>query len=85
MANLCPGEKPGNKVISELCELGVSLNFYAARHTFASTVTLAHGVSITTIQAMMGHSKIENTIHYARVDKSALGKEIMYLQKRLTL
>ncbi|MCO5240545.1 MAG: site-specific integrase [Chitinophagaceae bacterium] len=71
------------KVISEVCEIGFPLNFYIARHTFASTITLANGVQVTSIKAMMGHSKIESTLQYARVDKSILKKEMMSLQEKM--
>lgn len=73
------------KVISEYCELGFSLNFYTARHTFATTVALANGISITSIKSMMGHSKIGSTMRYARIDKSMVSKEMMFLQSRMDL
>lgn len=73
------------KIISEVCEFGVPLNFYIARYTFATTVTLLHGVPITSIKEMMGHQKIESTIHYARADKSVIGKDMILLQKKIGL
>ena len=54
------------KIISEVCEFGIPLNFYIIRYTFATTVTPLHGVPFTSIKEMMGHQKIESTIHYAR-------------------
>lgn len=71
------------KIISELCELGFQLNFYTARHTFATTVTLLNGVPITSIKKMMGHLKIESTINYAQVNKSLLGRDMMLLQEKI--
>jgi integrase/recombinase XerD len=71
------------KVISEVCEFGIPLNFYMARYTFATTVTLLNGVPITSIKEMLGHRKIESTIHYARVDKSMIGRDIMALQEKI--
>jgi integrase/recombinase XerD len=35
------------KIIGEICGVGFPLNFYIARHTFATTVTLAQGVPIS--------------------------------------
>jgi integrase len=71
------------KVISELCEFGILLNFYVSRHTFATIVTLFQGVPITSIKEMMGHRKIESTIHYARADKSAIAKDMKLLEEKM--
>lgn len=34
---------------------------------------------------MMGHLKIESTIHYARADKSVIGRDMMLLQEKMVL
>lgn len=73
------------KVISELCEFGMPLNFYISRHTFATTVTLFHGVPITSIKEMMGHRKIESTMHYAKVDRSSVARDMKMVEQRCTL
>jgi len=64
------------KMIGEICEIGIPLNFYMARHTFATTVTLEQGVSITSIKEMMGHEKIESTMNYARTSKSKIAADM---------
>jgi site-specific recombinase XerD len=71
------------KIISEIFGFGFPLNFYVSRYTFATTLTLFHGVPITTIKGMMGHKKIETTAHYARVNKVVVGKDMTSLQKKL--
>jgi integrase/recombinase XerD len=71
------------KIISEICGFGFPLNFYVARYTFATTVTLFHGVPITSIKEMMGHKKIETTAHYARANKAVVGRDMMRLQKEI--
>lgn len=45
------------KEISTLCDIGFDLTFHAARHTFATTVTLNNGVPIETVSKMLGHKK----------------------------
>lgn len=72
------------KVIGEICEFGIPLNFYIARYTFATTVTLFNDVSLTSIKEMMGHREIESTVHYARADKSAIGKDMRLLEEKIT-
>lgn len=71
------------KIIGEICDVEFPLNFYIARHTFATTVTLAQGVPITSIKEMMGHERIETTMTYARVDSSIIGMDIMLAQERI--
>ena len=38
-----------------------------ARHSFATTVTLANGVPIETVSKMLSHASIKQTQHYAKV------------------
>lgn len=71
------------KIISEICEIGFPLNFYVARHTFATTVTLAQGVPIASIKEMMGHDRIETTMTYARVDTSIIAKDMILAQEKI--
>lgn len=71
------------KIIGEICDIGFPLNFYIARHTFATTVTLAQGVPITSIKEMMGHDRIETTMTYARVDSSIIGIDMMLVQESI--
>ncbi len=71
------------KIISEICELELSLNFYIARHTFATTVTLLHGVPITSIKEMMGHDRIETTMRYAKTNNSIIGRDMMVAQEKM--
>ncbi len=73
------------KNISEICELGMSLNFYIARHTFGTTVTLLFDVPITSIKEMMGHERIETTMLYARVNNSVIGRNMIIAQQKMDL
>jgi integrase len=51
-------------ILKSLAEL---LDFHAARHTFATTVTLANNVPLQEVSAMLGHASTRMTQHYARV------------------
>ena len=49
------------KEIADVCGIKKNLTFHLARHTFATTTTLAKGVPIETVSKMLGHTNIETT------------------------
>lgn len=55
------------KEIATLCRINKRLTVHAARHTFATTVTLANNVALQNVSKMLGHSSTRMTQHYARV------------------
>lgn len=61
------------KEISDLCNINKALTTHVARHSYATSVCLANGVSIENVAKMLGHSDISMTKRYARVlDQSIL-------------
>jgi site-specific recombinase XerD len=54
-----------------------------ARHTFATTVTLANGVPIETVSAMLGHTSIRTTQIYAKVVESKMSADMELLKAKL--
>ncbi|MET6990310.1 site-specific integrase [Sediminicola arcticus] len=69
--------------IAEAVNLGKRLSFHAARHTFATTVTLANGVPIETVSKLLGHHKISTTQIYARVVDTKISNDINALRIKL--
>jgi site-specific recombinase XerD len=55
------------KEIADLCEIKKPLTTHIARHTFATTITLSHGVPIETVSKMLGHSDLKTTQIYSKV------------------
>ena len=55
------------KEIADFCGIKKNLTTHAARHTFATTVTLANNVPLQEVSAMLGHASTSMTQHYARV------------------
>ena len=66
------------KEIADLCGINKNITFHLARHTFATTTTLAkgvptaattiflsNGVPIETVSSMLGHKSIKTTQIYA--------------------
>ena len=57
----------GLKFIGKKAGISKTLHMHLARHTFATTVTLANGVPIESVSKMLGHANIRQTQHYAKV------------------
>ena len=55
------------KEIADIVGINKKLTWYVARHTFATTVTLANRIKIENVSAMLGHTTIRQTQHYAKV------------------
>ena len=64
------------KEIADSCSISKNLTFHIARHTFATTVTLANGVPIETVSKMLGHTGLPTTQHYAKIFDLKVGEDI---------
>ena len=64
------------KEIADLCLKKKNLTTHPARHSYATSVCLANGVSIENVAKMLGHSNIKMTQHYARVLDSSILKDM---------
>ena len=72
------------KEIADLCGISKSLTTHVARHSYATSVCLANGVSIENVAKMLGHSNIKMTQHYARVLDSSILKDMMNVKSVLS-
>lgn len=64
------------KELADICGINKNIHFHLARHTFATTVTLANGVSIESVSAMLGHTDIKTTQIYSKVVQQKISDEI---------
>ena len=64
------------KEIATLCRVNKRLTVHVARHTFATTVTLANDVALQNVSKMLGHSSTRMTQHYARVLDNSIMKDM---------
>lgn len=55
------------KEVARICNIDRPLVFHAGRHTYATEITLSHGVPLETVSKMLGHSQIETTQIYIKV------------------
>lgn len=71
------------KEIADLCGVQKNLTTHCARHTFATTVTLANKISMESVSKMLGHSSLSMTQKYARILDSTIGQEMSLLAEKL--
>lgn len=72
------------KTIAENCGIKKKLTFHCARHTFATTVTLANNVSMESVSKMLGHKSIKTTQHYAKILDSKVSSDMNILKNLLS-
>ena len=63
-------------VVTCLLTVALWVLFHVARHTFATTVTLANDVALQNVSKMLGHSSTRMTQHYARVLDNSIMKDM---------
>lgn len=71
------------KSIAEMCGIDRPLSFHQARHTYATEITLSHGVPLETVSKMLGHSRIETTRIYAKVTDDKVDADTKTLNERI--
>jgi site-specific recombinase XerD len=64
------------KELADVCGIKKHLTSHIARHTFATTVTLANGVPIETVSSMLGHNSIRTTQIYAKVVEHKVSQDM---------
>ena len=72
------------KELASLTGIEKKLTFHAARHTFATTVTLSNGIPIETVSAMLGHKNFRTTQIYAKVVQEKISRDMKALKEKLT-
>lgn len=82
---VCSNQKTNQYLrdIADALHIRKKLSFHAARHTFATTVTLANGVPIETVSKLLGHHKISTTQIYARVVDTKISNDMDALRTKL--
>jgi site-specific recombinase XerD len=74
-----------NAYLKELairCNIDKNLTSHIARHTFATTVTLANGVPLEIVSKMLGHTDVKTTQIYAKVHEKAIMNGMKNLLRR---
>lgn len=71
------------KLVRVLCGITKNLTSHMARHTFATTITLANDVPIEIVSRMLGHKRIETTQVYAKIMNTSIVKHMEGLKDKL--
>ena len=64
--------------------LAQPISFHTARHTYATEITLSHGVPLETVSKMLGHSQIETTQIYAKVTDDKIDADTKALNRKIS-
>ena len=70
-------------IYSFLLSLAFLLLMHTARHTFATTMTLAKGVPIESVSKMLGHTNIQTTQIYARITSDKISRDMKAIYGKL--
>lgn len=71
------------KEIAAICGIDIELTTQVARNTFAITVALLNGISLIALRDMLGHKRVSQTEHYARVLPIMISNEMKTLEQKL--
>lgn len=73
----------GLKLLAAACCIDRKLTFHMARHTYATEITLSHGVPMETVSRMLGHSRVDTTQIYAQVTNNKIDTDTQSLDERI--
>lgn len=73
----------GLKLLAAACGIDRKLTFHMARHTYATEITLSHGVPMETVSRMLGHSRVDTTQIYAQVTDDKIDTDTQALDARI--
>jgi len=73
----------GLKLLAAACGIDRKLTFHMARHTYATEITLSHGVPMETVSRMLGHSRVDTTQIYAQVTDNKIDADTQVLDERI--
>ena len=64
--------------------LAVPITFHCSRHTYATEITLSHGVPLETVSKMLGHTRVDTTQIYAKVTDEKIDADTKRLDSKIS-
>lgn len=71
------------KTLGAFCGINKTLTSHLARHTFATTITLANDVPLEVVSRMLGHTNIKTTQIYAKVLNTSIERHMKELGQKM--
>jgi|TARA_B110000971_G_scaffold53950_1_gene54969 site-specific recombinase XerD len=71
------------KEIATVAKVNERLTFHMARHTFATTITLRHGMSLEVLSKVLGHKNLRSTQHYGKIMNHRIMDEMKTIADKL--
>jgi integrase len=72
------------KEIADACDIKKKMTFHTARHTFATTITLANDVPMETVSKLLGHRNLKTTQHYGKILDLKVSQDMGMLRAKFT-
>ena len=69
--------------IADICGINKRISSHSSRHSYATSVCLANGVSMENVAKMLGHVDTTMTKHYAKVLDSSIMRDMANVEKVL--
>jgi site-specific recombinase XerD len=70
-------------IVTNLPTAALWVLFHLRRHTYATEITLSHGVPLETVSKMLGHSRISTTQIYAKVTDDKIDMDTRSLEEKI--
>ena len=70
--------------IAAICGIERKLVFHCGRHTYATEITLSHGVPLETVSKMLGHTRVDTTQIYAKVTDDKIDADTKALNRKIS-
>lgn len=69
------------KELADICGIQKKLTFHTARHSFATSIMLANNIPMETLMTAIGHTRIKQTQHYAKMLNAKVSSDMKRLKE----
>lgn len=73
------------KEIGDICGIKTVLTSHLARHSFATSISLPFGLPIETLSKVMGHTSLNMTLHYGKLQETKLVSDVEKFKENINI